>query len=485
MWSEWSSPWHYTVKDPTPRITELSFEAADPQSNFVYINACANNGDTVNVGLRVKVNHANDGSANGEWAIIKEQGSPCFNSTDRPRWDTSTFSDGTHRVRLEAFRTQESGGPPSDVREETYTLPHRKPPAPHLVGPSNDDKRNVYLSDRTITFTWEPSDRTNTYEFILSLTHQAVADDPSPLLRVTLPPNQTSYTYTFDQFYPTVYWGVRAFNDVGYGGSDNGYAIGLDNQPPNAAASALPTVTDSTSFVVRWSGTDNNAGIDHHDVQVRDGPDGTWKFWLTNTTATAAIYPGAHGHIYAFRVRAADRAGNLGTFADDGDTSTRVDLYANPDNTWWNAAYQYRRDLVALYRGAQAMPPGYPLRLRFDNTTTPTAADLCGASRSAVPGNDFRVVYNNAIELDRHIKAFSCSEIDIWFAAQVGLAPGGSDTSSYKLYYGNPAAAAPPANLLNIFQPGREAGTLALYDFEEDGGNVAVDISGNGHNGTV
>ena len=120
-----------------------------------------------------------------------------------------------------------------------------------------------------------------------SVTYTGSSDNVSPAAVLTVNPDG-SYTYTFDQFYPTVYWGVRASNDRGSSISDLTYSIRLDSQAPTVAAMALPAVTDSTSFVVRWNGSDNTAGIDHYDVQVRDNADGTWKFWLTNTKASAS-----------------------------------------------------------------------------------------------------------------------------------------------------------------------------------------------------
>jgi RHS repeat-associated protein len=484
MISDWSEPWHYTINDPNPTVTTISFEQDPTDSMFVFINACTTGAGGVNVGLRVLVNHANDGSENGEWAIIKEFGGPCFTVENRPRWDTSMFSDGTHLVRVEATKGNEPGNPVKDVKYATYTLPHRRPPAPHLLSPSNDENRGIYLNYRTITFRWEPSMRADSYTLRLSLTTPAVFDDPTPFHTITLPPNQTSYTYTFDQFYPIVYWGVNAYNDLGAGGSNNGYWIGLDNQAPSASVTPLPATVGSSSFVVNWSGTDNNAGINSYDVQVRDGATGIWSFWLAHTTATAAIYPGEDGHTYFFRTRAVDKAGNLGAFAGgDGDAQIQVDL--STADPWWNLSYQNVRDITVLNNSAQEMPAGYPLHLLFDNTTSPSAAQLCNASLSATPGNDFRIVYNNTTELDRHIKSFDCSLIDIWFASQVGLPAGGSNTGIYKLYYGNASASTPPQDLTQVFRPVADGTTLALYYAEEDGGGSLLDFSGNNNPGVV
>lgn len=48
-----------------------------------------------------------------------------------------------------------------------------------------------------------------------------------------------------------------------------------------------------------------------------------------------------------------------------------------------------------------ALPQGYPIHLRFDNSTPPTAADLYASSHSNPKSNDLRIVYGDAIELNR------------------------------------------------------------------------------------
>jgi uncharacterized repeat protein (TIGR01451 family) len=52
-------------------------------------------------------------------------------------------------------------------------------------------------------------------------------------------------------------------------------------------------------------------------VQARDGYEGSWTDWLTNTAATSGVFTGAHGHTYFFRARARDVYGNQGPAGDE------------------------------------------------------------------------------------------------------------------------------------------------------------------------
>jgi flagellar hook assembly protein FlgD len=74
----------------------------------------------------------------------------------------------------------------------------------------------------------------------------------------------------------------------------------------------LAAAQGDEGFVVTWSATDVSA-IASYDVQASiDG--GAWTAWLTGTKATSDVWLGRDGHGYAFRVRARDAKGNLGSW---------------------------------------------------------------------------------------------------------------------------------------------------------------------------
>jgi len=132
--SAWSDAWHFTLVNPNLSISELYFQPQDSNSEQVKIRACTTGQGGVGITMRVSVNDANDGSGNGTWHIIKELGVPCFNDVDAPIWNTLEYGDGPHRVRAEAHGASTSWDGAA-VREETYTLPHRRPANPPAAGP--------------------------------------------------------------------------------------------------------------------------------------------------------------------------------------------------------------------------------------------------------------------------------------------------------------------------------------------------------------
>lgn len=123
----------------------------------------------------------------------------------------------------------------------------------------------------------------------------------------------------------TVY--VRFRNTAGDTSSTFQDDIVLDITAPESEITALellvPRSTD-TPIHIQWSGVDDVSGIREFDVQVRVDA-GTWVEWLTETTQTQATYQAELGHVYAFRTRAQDNAGNWEQYTTDKVQSIAVD----------------------------------------------------------------------------------------------------------------------------------------------------------------
>jgi len=84
-----------------------------------------------------------------------------------------------------------------------------------------------------------------------------------------------------------------------------------DTQPPVSWVRRLRRVHLTPSFKVRWKGYDlGRSGIKCYDVQYKDGS-GAWQDWQTCTTSTSAWFHGQRRHLYFFRARATDNAGNV------------------------------------------------------------------------------------------------------------------------------------------------------------------------------
>lgn len=483
--SDWSDPWHFSVESSGVSINEPSVTPGSP-SSADRIDFCVTTSGhaTVNIDVRALVNTASDGSANGEWRYL--DGYLPGNNQWCWWWNTLEYGDGDHLVRFDARAWEPAA---NDVRQITYHLNHRRPPSPVLVAPipaSGNIAEAIYLNSRTVTFQWKEAIRATSYTLRVS-TQPSPKDDPNPVLQQTFGPGVMQYTATLTQDYPTLYWQVSATNDVGT--SDSGaQRFGIDRAAPSSAVQPLAASTAESAFPVYWQGSDSLSGMRSYDIQYLDSGRGDWTDWLIGVPAskTYELFTGQPGHTYAFRCRGTDNAGNTEAYPAVADTSTKVDPASRPATPWWNAAYAHKRNIVILNNmPATTLPVGYPVHLHFDSTTTPTAAEIYNASLSNPKGNDVRIVYNDTTELDRIVKDFSPSTIDIWFRSQVSIASGGSNSTAHQLYYGNASAGTPPASLGTVFDPPVDANTVGLWYMNEGAGSTLADSSGYGNNGSI
>lgn len=86
--------------------------------------------------------------------------------------------------------------------------------------------------------------------------------------------------------------------------------VTLDAGLPTSSVEALPAVTNTASFLLRWSGADDTggSGIAAYDVYVSDNG-GPFTLWQAGTTATSAVFNAQNGHTYAFYSVAIDNVG--------------------------------------------------------------------------------------------------------------------------------------------------------------------------------
>jgi hypothetical protein len=90
-----------------------------------------------------------------------------------------------------------------------------------------------------------------------------------------------------------------------------GYRYRLDKAPP-AMGSVTTTVTDPAEphkLQVSWSARDAASGVASYKVEKRRDS-GAWEPWIASTATTSALFTGAPGKSYAFRVGATDAVGN-------------------------------------------------------------------------------------------------------------------------------------------------------------------------------
>ena len=474
-WSDWSDPeWRFTIHNAAA-IQGPDFSPASPSAaQTVNVWACSNGGT-----MKYWVNLANDGSGSGQWWQFYE--GPICSDPDHnnpsiwPGWQTFNYTDGPHLVRVE----NGLGG----TVEGVYTLQPRRPAWPEPLNPPDQSFQN----SRTNTFNWghgmfgDYPTRATSYTLRVSLN-----PDPNqnPMLNVTVGSDTATYTHTFNDDYPTLYWQVTATNGQG-STTSNVFRFGIDRVAPIASVNALPAVSTDSAMSVGWGGTDNTAGIRWYDLQYRDGERGEWLDWQQAVSTTVDIFIGQPGHTYHFRAQAMDNAGNWQTYASGGDTQTKIDLSAKPPTPWWNAAYASKRDILIQNNDSDIMPVGYPVWLHFDANTTPSSTELYNTSLSANKGDDVRITYQNQTQLNRYIRTFRSDRIDIWFQTQTSIAGLGYNNTDYQVYFGNASPDAPPGSAADVLPPGNDGNTMGIWLFNEESGSAFADASGRGHSGTL
>jgi uncharacterized repeat protein (TIGR01451 family) len=123
------------------------------------------------------------------------------------------------------------------------------------------------------------------------------------------------------------------YNPWMYAPMDSSYIINtIDGEQPTSSVSSLPDTATFPDFTVSWSGIDDpgGSGISAYTVYVKkDG--GPYLPWLTDTTATSAVFHGELGHTYYFSCTAVDNVGYREERHPTFDASTTVRMFSRGD----------------------------------------------------------------------------------------------------------------------------------------------------------
>jgi len=168
----------------------------------------------------------------------------------------------------------------------------------------------------------------------------------------------------------------------------------------------------------------------------------TFRLAVPVAAVLLALAAGAGGFFAAWAATFTDQA-SVG-----GNTFTTASCFPK---WWWSTSYLYRRQ-VTVTTGAAGVGSGYSVM------TTLNHASLVGAGKSKANGDDVRVLYWNAgacswSELHRVLEtgsAWNNSSTKFWFKLQAAIGASSAD-GNYYLYYGNAAAASPPADATQVF----------------------------------
>jgi uncharacterized repeat protein (TIGR01451 family) len=139
-----------------------------------------------------------------------------------------------------------------------------------------------------------------------------------------------------------------------------------DCLPPTSTVAPMPPWTETSSFSVTWTGRDSWAQVAAYDVQAREGYDGVWTDWLTDTSALSGVFTGTHGQTYFFRSRARDVHGNQEPYGDGewGQAFTTVLVEPAPV-----LATSHKTAVPRVFAPGQAVS----YAIRVDNTGNLTA----------------------------------------------------------------------------------------------------------------
>jgi uncharacterized repeat protein (TIGR01451 family) len=98
----------------------------------------------------------------------------------------------------------------------------------------------------------------------------------------------------------------------------------VESYPPTASVNPLPRFIP-VRYPIEWGGDDiGGSGIASFDIQYQDTTWGDWINWKNDTTKTYAPLLGLLGHTYHFRVRATDKALNVGNWAYSNESASTM-----------------------------------------------------------------------------------------------------------------------------------------------------------------
>ncbi|WP_346320704.1 T9SS type A sorting domain-containing protein [Chitinophaga sp. YIM B06452] len=230
--------------------------------------------------------------------------------------DTKVFDLSTFTLGEISFGKNTKIVPPPGVQEFAATVDLR---------PGIDLQARIYakLDKKTGIVKWK---FTSLDPWSLELTDE-------PLLGF-LPPNVSSpegegavnYTISLKEGLPqstVINNKADIFFDVNAPIATNVFSNTLDMIAPSSKVAALPAVTPSNSFKVKWGGTDNGGGVEQYNVfySVNNGP---FQLWKRDTTGTEAEFTGEKDSTYRFYSIATDLAGNRETAKTTAETFTTV-----------------------------------------------------------------------------------------------------------------------------------------------------------------
>jgi hypothetical protein len=116
---------------------------------------------------------------------------------------------------------------------------------------------------------------------------------------------------------------IRAFDWAGNWAGESAWDISLDFTHPDTTSNPLPNPNDTTAIHLKWTSTDNLAGIRNYHVRSSENG-GDWVTEALDNASPEYWFVGNAGKEYTFRIRATDNAGNIEPYLEGAEVSTNI-----------------------------------------------------------------------------------------------------------------------------------------------------------------
>ncbi|RMH01444.1 MAG: hypothetical protein D6706_01760 [Chloroflexi bacterium] len=181
---------------------------------------------------------------------------------------------------------------------------------------------NAWVNDLNVSFSWNILNPSGVQTTTLQVATDAAFTNP--VWTTSWGTAVTNTTHTFTQEYPDLYWRVILTPTLGNTVSSPTTRFGLDTTPPTTTITSLQHKLANNTYELTWQGSDALSGLASYSIEYRPDNDINWTPWLTDTTATSAIFtPPDPKQTYWFRVQGKDIAGNIEpSHAGNGDINT-------------------------------------------------------------------------------------------------------------------------------------------------------------------
>jgi hypothetical protein len=185
---------------------------------------------------------------------------------------------------------------------------------------------DTWEHNQTVKFEWDVINGTAVHT-----TKLMVATDPNLnnlVLSETFSGAPSSYTYTFVDDYPRLFWRVVMTTLENHTVASNITWFGIDTVAPTSQVEGVVRIGDS-HYALNWSGFDETSGIESYLVEYRADGDSQWYTLLSGTNWNSAAFFPPDEQVYWFRSQALDVAGHSEPKHPNGDISTEqaVQLY--------------------------------------------------------------------------------------------------------------------------------------------------------------